>query len=84
MASANPRVMTSIALNTPYTEQGIETVSFWNGRVLTAEDLRDEQEANGEHRRLLGQAIGSGVASGFEVAAGTKTTTVDVQRSGKR
>lgn len=47
---------------------GIKTVNFFNGRLLTGEDLSIEQDANALARLQLGEAIGSGVAYGLEVA----------------
>jgi hypothetical protein len=41
-------------------------VNFFNGRLLTGGDLRDEQAANRACSRHLGQAVGSGVAYGLE------------------
>lgn len=41
---------------------------FFNGRLLTGADLDGEQQANRAARRLLGQAMGSGVACGLEVS----------------
>lgn len=54
---------------------GIRSVNFFNGRVLSGEDLSDEQEAQRRARRLLGQAVGEGVAYGLEVseAAGSSS-----------
>ncbi len=46
---------------------GIRNTHFFNGRWLTAEDLRTEQEANRGHHRQLGRAIGEGVVQGLEV-----------------
>ena len=46
---------------------GIRNTHFFNGRWLTAEDLRTEQEASREHHRQLGRAIGEGVVQGLEV-----------------
>lgn len=46
---------------------GIRNTHFFNGRWLTAEDLRTEQEANRKHHRQLGRAIGEGVVHGLEV-----------------
>jgi hypothetical protein len=47
---------------------GIRNNYFFNGRLLSAEDLREEQVANSEARRRLGLAIGEGVASGLYVS----------------
>jgi hypothetical protein len=51
-----------------YDEGGVRSVNFFNGRVLTGEDLSDEQEAQRQARRLVGRAVGEGVAFGLEVA----------------
>ena len=51
-----------------YDEGGVRSVNFFNGRVLSGEDLSDEQEAQRHARRLVGQAVGEGVAFGLEVA----------------
>ncbi len=55
-------------LETVFTD-GIQHPNFFNGRILTATDLRDEQAANLKRSRYLGQAIGSGVVSGLDVRA---------------
>ena len=55
---------------------GIRSVNFFNGRLLTGEDLSREQDANELARLRLGRAVGSGVAYGLEVAqAPTGSTT---------
>lgn len=51
-----------------YDEGGVRSVNFFNGRVLTGEDLSDEQEAQRQARRLIGRAVGEGVAFGLEVS----------------
>jgi len=48
---------------------GIASVNFFNGRLLTGEDLTAEQTAVRTARRRLGQALGSGVATGLDVTA---------------
>jgi hypothetical protein len=53
----------------PIFDDGLRSVNFFNGRLLTAEDLTAEQAANRFSRRLLGQALGAGVAEGFFVSA---------------
>jgi hypothetical protein len=47
------------------------SVNFFNGRLLTGEDLTAEQQANRVAHGLLGKAIGSGVAYGLEVSEPT-------------
>ena len=46
-------------------DSGIRSVNFFNGRLLTGEDLRAEQQASRAARMLLGRAIGPGVAEGL-------------------
>ncbi len=70
--------MAETALDTPFLTEGIAHVAFWNGRVLTAEDLRDEQQANLLSRRRLGRAVGSGIASGLVVGRAGIPTQVEV------
>ncbi|MGA1839277.1 MAG: hypothetical protein ACMUIU_01520 [bacterium] len=60
--------MNAIELLTPILEGGIYNTNFFNGRLLTAEDLRLEQEANSKQHMQIGQAIGEGVAYGMEVS----------------
>jgi hypothetical protein len=57
------------ALKEAIFDRDVRTVNFFNGRLLTAEDLSREQNASREERRRLGRAIGSGIAYGLEVAA---------------
>jgi hypothetical protein len=61
----------------PILQGGIHQVNFFNGRLLTATDLRDEQAANRQQHRQLGQAAGSGVVYGLEVSmvAAKRVTT---------
>ncbi|MBO0778580.1 MAG: hypothetical protein J2P37_07095 [Ktedonobacteraceae bacterium] len=59
--------MSSIQLQTPILEGGIRSINFFNGRLLSAEDLTQEAAAQQDARKRLGQAMGDGVASGLEV-----------------
>src|SRR5262245_2056609 len=43
--------------------------NYFNGRLLTAGDLRQEREAGREFLSRVAQAVGAGVAYGFEVTA---------------
>jgi hypothetical protein len=70
--------MDTIALDTAFVDHGVPHVAFWNGRVLTAEDVRGEQLANQLGRDRLGRAIGAGVVSGLLVRPGAGGTTVTV------
>lgn len=49
-------------------EGGIHNTNFFNGRLLAAEDLQVEQQANRQHHYQLGQSIGAGVVNGMEVS----------------
>jgi hypothetical protein len=59
--------MGRIELLQPFLEGGIRNTNFFNGRLLSAEDLRREQQANRERDAQLAKAIGAGVVSGLEV-----------------
>jgi hypothetical protein len=59
----------------PVFEGGIRSVNFFNGRVLSGEDLSDEQEAQRRARRLLGRAVGEGVAFGLGVSEAAESST---------
>ncbi len=71
----------STPLNTPILEGGLERIPFFNGRVLTAEDLQTEQHGNAEERRRLGRGLGTGVLEGLSVRrrSGDPPTTVIVE-----
>jgi hypothetical protein len=70
----------SKALQDPVLEDGIAFTSYFNGRLLSGEDLSRDQQGNREARRRLGQAIGAGVGFGLEVfeAPGESTRTSPV------
>lgn len=61
--------MSSVPLDTPFLEDGIRSTHFFNGRLLSGEDLRQEQLARGEWLRLLGRSAGEGIVHGLEVSA---------------
>lgn len=65
-------------LNTPITKGGLQHIPFFNGRVLTAEDLKTEQKAHATERYRLGRAVGSGVIEGLFVRSGTEPEIVRV------
>jgi hypothetical protein len=52
-------------------QNGIQGTNFFNGRLLSAEDLRSEQKLGEQTRRLLGRSLGDGVAYGLEVSIGS-------------
>ncbi|HEU0300491.1 MAG TPA: hypothetical protein VFR37_13570 [Longimicrobium sp.] len=51
----------------PVVEDGVRVTHFFNGRILTAEDLRREQDAARDRHRGLAGAVGEGVVQGLEV-----------------
>jgi hypothetical protein len=53
----------------------LRSVNFFNGRLLTGDDLRREQTTQEARVQRLGRAVGSGVAEGFEVVATLGTST---------
>src|SRR4051812_33294419 len=59
--------MATISLNQPISG-GVSSTSFFNGRLLSAEDLRAEQDSNRKARQNLGLAVGDGVAFGLMVS----------------
>lgn len=59
--------MERIELLEPFFRDGILNTNFFNGRLLSAEDLRTEQEAARERAAQLGRAVGAGVVSGLRV-----------------
>ncbi len=71
--------MAAIALQQPAPD-GLRTIHFFNGRLLSGEDLSQEQAAQREVRQQLGRAVGDGIAYGLEVTetAGASTPTSPV------
>lgn len=63
-----------IALNVPVVDGGLKRIPFFNGRVLTAEDLQTEQQAHAAERRRLGRALGTGVLDGLFIERKNDTT----------
>lgn len=60
-------------LDTPILLDSIRFVHFFEGRVLTGRDLRDQQRADAQARHALGRATGAGVVHGLEVSLGAST-----------
>ena len=67
----------TVDLLTPILEGGIEHNHFFEGRLLTGRDLRDEQEGNRRNRWQLGRAVGAGVVHGLEVSHGVDAESGD-------
>ena len=57
----------AVNLFTPIVNSRTPAVNFFNGRLLSGEDLTTEHQSNRAARALLGQAIGPGVVYGYQV-----------------
>jgi hypothetical protein len=69
----------------PVVAGGIKDTHFFNGRILTADDLRTMQAAARQHDAQLARAIGDGVAYGLQVSiapasAGGSQVVLHVER----
>src|SRR6185295_8945664 len=64
--------MSTVDLLQPVRAGGVQRNNFFNGRLLSAEDLRAEQEANRARHRQRANATGDGVARGMEVSVVAK------------
>lgn len=62
MAAARQKLDSTIILD------GTQHVHFFEGRVLSGRDLRDQQRADAHARHALGQATGAQVVHGLEVS----------------
>lgn len=64
--------MSSATLFESIFDGGIRSVHFFNGRLLSGEDLTQEQKANREARARLAGVVGDGVAYGLDVSTAIK------------
>jgi hypothetical protein len=58
-----------LVLEQPVSDGGIESVNFFNGRLLTGGDMQREQRARRGSEARLGEALGDGIAFGLDVSA---------------
>ena len=63
-------------LFTPVLNEHTRSVRFFNGRLLSGEAMTDEQSGLRAARQLLAQAVGDGIARGFEVKVAVGSSTV--------
>src|SRR5258708_32897589 len=61
-------------LFTPILNDRTRSVHFFNGRLLTGEDLTSEQRGQRAVHELLGESIGDGLVRGLEVAIDDSST----------
>ena len=59
--------MASIEIQKELRDAGTRSVNFFDGRILSGDDLSNEQAVNREEHRQLGAAIGDGIVAGLEV-----------------
>src|SRR6266568_5788962 len=59
--------MSVIEIEQPLLDGGIYSVNFFNGRLLSGEDLSAEQAGNREAHARLGLSVGMGVVNGLDV-----------------
>ena len=69
----------SATLEEAIPDSELHYINFFNGRLLSGEDLSTERDALRAHARLLGQAVGAGVACGLEVSRAQSSPPTDVQ-----
>lgn len=60
---------TLLTLDAAFLDDGIRSTHFFNGRLLSSEDLRQEQDAQLAALQRLGRMQGEGIASGLRVTA---------------
>ena len=60
----------------PFFDYGIQNTNFFNGRLLSAEDLQVEQEANRKQHQQIGKAVGEGIVCGLEVGRPAETSSL--------
>lgn len=60
--------MSTQSIDRPFVPStALRSVNFFNGRLLTGDDLSREQATQEARRRRIGRAAGEGIAYGFEV-----------------
>lgn len=72
--------MANASVFTPlFDEDAVRSINFFNGRLLSGEDLTIERRVDREERRRVARAVGHGVVDGLRVrdsSAGTPAVTV--------
>ncbi len=69
---------TAVSLNQPVIATGEARTFFFNGRLLSAEDLQREQGQRETGQRRLAQLIGCGIATGLDVTANIGSSTLSI------
>jgi hypothetical protein len=61
--------MSAVRLGQPYLDGGVRSTYFFNGRIVSREDMAREQDAERTVHDRLGLAVGDGVVRGLGVTA---------------
>jgi hypothetical protein len=64
-------------LFTPILNDRMRSIHFFNGRLLTGEDMTAEQRGQDAVHELLAQSIGDGIVRGLEVSIDASTTLAE-------
>jgi hypothetical protein len=70
---------TSATLEEAILDSELHYINFFNGRLLSGEDLTADRDALRGQARYLGQALGGGVATGLEVTRAPDGASGDVR-----
>ncbi len=70
--------MSTKQLSEVITSGGIRSINFFNGRLLTAEDMTAEQATRRDADARIGRAVGAGIAYGLEVSQSVANATAPV------
>jgi len=73
--------MTTTSLDTPFLDGGVRSTNYFNGRILSREDMQRDRDAARALFARLGRTVGHGVAYGLEVEAkaiGGSSVTVPI------
>ena len=68
----------AISLNQPVAASGAARTFFFNGRLLSAEDLRREQALRENGQSQLARLIGCGIAAGLEVGGDSGSSALSI------
>ena len=66
--------MSVVAIGQAVTDGALRATHFFNGRLLTGEDLGREQSVQSARLARLGAALGTGVADGLTVSVAPEST----------
>jgi hypothetical protein len=59
--------MSATRLDTPFLEGAVRSTNYFNGRILSREDMQRDRDADLAIHQRFGQALGEGIVRGFEV-----------------